>query len=345
MKKFKRFVYFCAKYIGFFSLSSFLFRQKVLVLAYHGFSFVDEHLFLPDLFIRPETLKKRLQLIKKYGFTVIDLDQGMKIYDEDKLPKKSIIITIDDGFYSTLKVALPIFKEQNIHFTLYLTTYYVINNLPIWDLTFKYLLWKSNISLEERVPNSFLEAHGLLEMKGFKWKKIWPIIKTFKTETEKQSMLRSLAEYCKVDLIELIERRSLHLLNGNELLKLIGEGHIIGLHTHRHYVPGDFKVLENEIKENQEIIESIAHYKSQHFCYPSGVYTPPIIKHLQMLSIKTATTTQPGYWTKKTNPYAIPRFLDSEKISQIEFEAELSGFAELLRNIASRFTFDFSNHH
>ena len=44
----------------------------------------------------------------------------------------------------------------------------------------------------------------------------------------------------------------------------------------------------------------------------------------------------PGLLGKKTNLYAIPRFLDGANISQIEYESELAGFSEFCRKFKLR---------
>ena len=45
----------------------------------------------------------------------------------------------------------------------------------------------------------------------------------------------------------------------------------------------------------------------------------------------TATTCVTGLVDEKSPLFAWPRILDSSRVSQIEFEAEVSGFNELLR--------------
>ncbi|WP_448565135.1 hypothetical protein [Thalassotalea ganghwensis] len=60
-----------------------------------------------------------------------------------------------------------------------------------------------------------------------------------------------------------------------------------------------------------------------HFCYPSGEYYSTQLPWLRNTNISTATTVFPGMLTKETDLLQIPRFLDGEDVSQIEFEAAL----------------------
>jgi|GEM_PF-2824765 len=51
------------------------------------------------------------------------------------------------------------------------------------------------------------------------------------------------------------------------------------------------------------------------------------------LGVKSAATTQSGLVEKDSHRYALPRVLDGEAVSELEFEAELSGLNEMLRRL------------
>ena len=54
-----------------------------------------------------------------------------------------------------------------------------------------------------------------------------------------------------------------------------------------------------------------------------------------MRGVLTATTCETGLVDEKSPPLAWRRILDSSRVSQIEFEAEVSGFNELIRLVRS----------
>jgi len=47
--------------------------------------------------------------------------------------------------------------------------------------------------------------------------------------------------------------------------------------------------------------------------------------------VESATTCDPGMNRRGDSPFTLRRFLEAARTSQLEFEAELSGFSELLR--------------
>jgi peptidoglycan/xylan/chitin deacetylase (PgdA/CDA1 family) len=104
------------------------------------------------------------------------------------------------------------------------------------------------------------------------------------------------------------------------------------LHTHCHRLPvNDPEGLESEIVKNRSVLERIVHGPLQHLCYPSGKFHPSQFPLLQKLGVKSATTCLSGFNYPDTERFALRRFLDGENITQLEFEAELSGFLELMR--------------
>ena len=106
----------------------------------------------------------------------------------------------------------------------------------------------------------------------------------------------------------------------------------IQLHTHRHLFPDDgFEFARKEIEDNRRALGGIAAAPLRHFCYPSGEYTDESLSYLSDLDIDSATTTFPGFIRTDTPRYELPRFLDSEAVSDLEFEAEMTGFLELIR--------------
>jgi len=127
------------------------------------------------------------------------------------------------------------------------------------------------------------------------------------------------------------------LVDDQQISELAASGIDIQLHTHRHQLPtssrGD---MEREVRENAGILDSIVGSAREHFCYPSGMYELSQLPWLEKLGVRTATTVTPGFSYPDTSKMLLPRILDSEAVSDTEFEAELCGFIELSRRFRSR---------
>src|SRR5262249_24004369 len=111
----------------------------------------------------------------------------------------------------------------------------------------------------------------------------------------------------------------------------------IQLHTHRHQCPLDDKVKsEQEIRENRDFLERIVSHALVHFCYPNGIYGMHQAEWLAALGLSSATTIDPGLNYADTSRFALRRIVDGEPVSDIEFEAEMTGFMELVRAVREK---------
>lgn len=334
----KKALYFLAKFTGLFLLSSFLYRKKLLILCYHGFELDDESSFRPMLYIRPETFADRIQLLEKKGLNIVKLATALEQLEHNNLPPKSIVITIDDGFYSVLSRAAPILKAHDLPATLYLTSYYFNKMTPIFGLAVQYLFWKTNkdsVNLAglniDRVDNNSREL-----ITEELQQRVIDYGYGLDSEDERTKLLKKLAKRLDLDTEEIESSRKFTLVNQEELGQLQRAGIDIQLHTHRHHFPNDPHLASQEILENKRIVEPFLDYPMSHFCYPSGEWSVAHWPVLESLGISSATTCEPGLVDASSKSYALPRFLDGENISSIEFEAEIAGFAELIRSARSR---------
>ena len=336
---FKNSVYRIAKGCKLFALSSHLTKHCLRILCFHGFSFVDEHLFRPKLFQTPELFEQRMQWLKRSGFQAIGLDEALMRLEEGKLDGNEVAITIDDGFYSVFALAAPILKKVGFTATIYVTTYYVIHNNPIFRLVLQYLFWKT--SLEEITMDDLVE--GLAGVGATKGKNgsqtLWKIIDIGETkmdELRRVNLAREIAKRLNVSFDELAFSRRLTLMTEEETSDLASQGFDIQLHTHRHRLPLDSAAVKQELDDNRAVLRPTTTRLLHHLCYPSGEWSQSLWPILKSEGIKTATTCEPGLVSSKTSPLAWTRFLDSQTTPQIVFEAEVSGFAHLLRKTLSR---------
>lgn len=331
----KRCFYYCCKYLGLFWLSRRLMKKKLRILCYHGFSLQNEEEFVPGLFIRMEEFERRLQYLKQHNFTVLSLDRAYKALESKSLPDDAVVLTIDDGFYGVSKLAAPLLKQFEFPATLYLTSYYFDRQAPIFTLSVDYMFWKTSrqqVDLTSLAIESLQQSNVLTPMKV---DGIREVIKahgrTLATEAERETLLRSLGQCLQVDYEQLKTSRILGLINQQELTKLVALGVDIQLHTHRHELPLSSDLADDALTRNKQKVNPLLAKPMVHFCYPSGDWDPlhwPVLEQHQVL---TATTCNPNLVDYNTPCYSLDRILDSARVTQIEFEAELCGFNQLIR--------------
>ena len=106
--------------------------QVVPILCYHHFAKgCKSSLCVPDTLF-----DQQMKYLKDNGYRVITLGEllGFLQYKE-AIPKRSVVITIDDGYRSTYDIAFPILKAYGFRATLFVYTDFVnqSKNAVSWD--------------------------------------------------------------------------------------------------------------------------------------------------------------------------------------------------------------------
>ena len=93
--------------------------QTIPILCYHRFGDTGH----VKLTVPEKKFRQQMQYLKDNNYRVIPMSDMHKfISGKEELPKKAVIITIDDGYRSTYEIAYPILKEMDFPATLFLYT-------------------------------------------------------------------------------------------------------------------------------------------------------------------------------------------------------------------------------
>ena len=336
LKTAKKLTLFGARSLGVysaFSKSSWR-TERLLILGYHGFSQLDEHLWRPGLFMPPSMFVRRLESISRMGCTVLPLDEALTRLQMNSLPAMSVVLTFDDGFYNYYNVAHPVLKRFGFPSTVYQTSFYSGWNRPIFNLACSYLLW--------RAGGKILDAQGITgqadtfstqteqERKESTQKIILHARSSGISQDERQKLLERLAAAAGASYREISEKRLFNLMTREELAAMVRVGVDIQLHTHRHRVPEEKELFVEELRDNQKFLAEIGQTHATHFTYPSGVYRPDVFPWLEEYGVRSTTTCDTGLVDSHSNFQCLPRFIDTTDISQLEFEAWLCGLRSVL---------------
>lgn len=257
------------------------------------------------------------------------------------LPRSAIVVTFDDGFYSNYSLGLPILRQFEIPATIYVTTYYVAQRNPIFRLVIQYLFWKTGRTTLD-LSGLDLDRDGTVDFsqsEDDKNKLVWQIIEYGEehlTENQRVRLSRELAARLDVSYHGVLRSRSLSLMTTDELRETAESGVSIQLHTHRHRFPVEECVVHREIEDNRTFLKIVLGVSPNHFCYPSGLWSRAQWPWLTAAKVCSAVTCDPGLNDSATPLLALKRFLDADTLSQIEFEAEIYGFVEILRRLFKR---------
>jgi len=283
---------------------------------------------------------ERMTYFEKTG-KVISLQNAVEKLREGNLPSNSIVITVDDGWYSSIRDIHPVVARHNLPYTLYVTTYYVQKETPVFNILVDYLFWKTTAKTLN--PANICDKVGTDEIdltNKVSREKYQQSLQSYgdKLPQEKRLIIASkLAEELEIDIQPILSNRVFSLLNEDEVKNLHQMGADIQLHTHRHTFPkNNIERAQSELLENKQIIEQWLESERKHFCYPSGNYDRAYVKMLQESGIESATTCVNGLNSQDNNPLFLKRFLDGEHIHLIVLEAEYSGLLDFVRRFIRR---------
>jgi peptidoglycan/xylan/chitin deacetylase (PgdA/CDA1 family) len=315
--------------------------DRLRILCYHGVALDDESEFQPMLFMRAATFADRLDRLLRTGHPVLPLGEALDRLRQGTLPRAAVVITIDDGWYGTLREMAPALAHHALPATLYLATYYVEKQTQVFNVAAAYALWQARSrtldlaavdpGLGGRCDLSDPASRSLALDALRKW------ADGLESASERQALLERLYGVLGLDVERVRRQRMFTFMSPAEAATLPAQGVDLQLHTHRHRFPGrDPAALADEIESNRASLGRVAAGPFRHLCYPSGEYDREAFPQLAALGIASATTTLPGMNDSETSPLELRRFLDSETCSAIRFEAEVSGFLELVRRAFGR---------
>lgn len=333
LKSCKKLFLYCLKFSGIFALARYITSRGIRILCYHGVWLGEEGFPGDGMFMGVATFESRLKCIKNLGFPVLTLDQAVDGLYSSSLPSCPVVITIDDGWYSTYCSMFPALRRHSMPATLYCDTAHLLSGLPIPHVMARYLRLlvesgyiSSSPADEKTVNRLYLEATN-----------------PDKSLHERLVSVRELADTWSINFDRYVADRIFDYMRPEELTEACREGLEIQLHTHSHSMH-DFsnELITYEIEENRMLLSRITGVnptRLRHFCYPSGVHAIDIGPVLEKAGIVSATTTEQAIAFEDDEKFFLPRVMDGEHYSTIEFEAELCGVMEILRRVRRMFVF------
>lgn len=309
-------------------------QKRLLILCYHGISMEDEHRWRPALYMTPEVLEQRLEILKRGAYSVLPLGEALERLRTGSLPPRSVSITFDDGTYDFYRQAFPRLQKFQFPVTVYQTTYHTDYQRPVFNLICSYMLWQRRADVLAPAPELGLTEPLDLRTELGRHRVVRALLERAEREAmtgrQKDEVAGQLAKLLGIDYEALAAKRVLQLMNAQELGEVARAGVDVQLHSHRHQTPMEEALFRREISDNRARIRALTGIEAVHFCYPSGVYRPEFLSWLKKENVISATTCDAGLATPKSVPLLLPRFVDTARRSATEFEGWLAGVGDLL---------------
>lgn len=315
-------------------MARLLTRRGFRIVGWHGVSFQDEHKRLPQYFVSVETLQQRLLFLQKH-FHFTSLEEAVTRHASGSIASNQVVLTFDDGMYNFAARAVPVLKNFSAPATVYVVTSTMQRPTLAGMLLIQDMFGRTTITKTPTGLCGVMESQDLSGPKGRA-----ECISLFQEqylnvdEDSEKPFLTELAKGLEVHVNGQLAGDTWRMLATEEVRELSSSGISVQLHTHNHRDVVRYPdTVYDEAKTCREIIEAVTGSQAVDFCYPTGYWTKAAWDPLLKAGVRSGVTCNGGPNFRSTPALALRRQIDTECLSQIEFEFALSGLQWILRGL------------
>lgn len=261
-----------------------LFSDPFLVLAYHKVLDV-------------ENFEKHILYLKNRNYSFTNSFSSNSFLKQKELPKKTVIITFDDGDPSFYFNAFPVLKKHKIPTILFIITELIDSVTPFWWDEIEYYLGRE---------------------KGNK--KVWEVKKW--SNSKREMFLNDLRTNSNKPELQKEQ------LTTEQLREMQQAGIVIANHSHTHpmFDQCSQEELETEMRESKKILRNLG-FTFEMFAYPNGNYSLETEQVLKQFGITAGFLFDHRInKSRKFNPLRISRLVVNDSTPMWKFRLILSGW-------------------
>ncbi len=296
--------------------------------------------FAPNagLEITPEFLGEVIQFVRNKGYRIVSIEQSYKMINGDMPSDKPFIVfTIDDGYRDNLEHALPVFKQHDCPFTIFIAPQITDGKCELWWRGLELAIIENDRVSAEIAGEKFdLKTSSDNEQALAFDQLYWPLRDL--PEYEQRTWIRKFCDGYQIDLDKMCAQAA---MTWDEVRAIANEPLCtIGAHTIHHYAVSKLSAQDvvKEATESRDRIEREIGKQPEFFAYPygdEGSAGPRDFDLMQKAGFKMALTTRKGliYRDHKEHLTALPRLSLNGSYQQLHFvDALLSGVPFALFN-------------
>lgn len=270
-----------------------------------------------SLKIRPELLEAFITTARTSRWAFVSMDELTENLSRGRVPKKTIAMTLDDGYVDNLTVAAPVFRGFSVPYCMYLTTGLVMGSVSMWWYELEAVVLSNS---ELRTPDDELLSCSDARSKQQAFARIKKAIMSPDpyVRDETQSWLRQQSRKMDESLQELDR-----IMTWPEVVQFSRDPlATVGAHTVTHPVllSLDEMSVAAELADSKREIESRIGMEVRHFAYPFGGTTAAGTREFRMArecGYRSAVTTRSGRLDAESlDLHALPRLNFTEEFGE-----------------------------
>ena len=299
--------------------------KGVAILMYHGVTDdPEEHKAILGGIDHPTSVFEKQMEVLAREYHPISLDEAFQFANDGKdVPRRSVVVTFDDGYADNYHVAMPILSKVGVPATFYITVDCVDQKKLPWPARLRYALFTTRNS-------AWTDPEGT----------VWPL---GDPQLRAKAFDRACECCCKLSGAEQDQFVAAHecqlkaalsqgplMMTWEEVRGTVKRGHIIGSHTLSHpnmaHINGE--ALRREMSDSKKILERELGTEVSHFSYPCPALQPHWNDRTVSVSresgYKSAVTTNSGLTRRGDNPLRLKRISANKKLDGLRADLELA---------------------
>lgn len=271
------------------------------------------HEVLPDAIARPywhvvseSQFRAQIRYFREH-YDVLSLDEALSANEGSSTSngRPRITITFDDGYAGNFQTALPILREFDMPFTVYVATSKVQNGGLYWyDVVIDALFERGSTELEVETSSGPIKYRKKEWLDSRQWATVNGVL-------EKLKRLPADERDQVADRLHLTTKSpTLSMMTPEETGRLASEPlATVGCHTHNHDLLDTIPVSDarDSIEQAQQLLKQWCGYRPTHFAYPNGNYSDDIVNLIRDLGFLSAVTTEDRLFCPDDDRHLIPR--------------------------------------
>jgi peptidoglycan/xylan/chitin deacetylase (PgdA/CDA1 family) len=324
-----------AQYLGVNAALRSIGSKRLLVLNYHSVV-PDECMNDPLAYgnsIGVSNFERQVAELARvfHPIAAVDLDKWLD--DGGSIPRKSVLVTLDDGYRNNLTEAAPILRRLGVPGLINVSTGYIGASRMLWpdEVYWRILSW----------PDRMLPMPGRTDdMSAPRDRLHRRVLAARIRESCKRIRHCDLSQYlARLRTVEIPAPRSeiAAFMSWDEVRALSRQGFDIGSHTVNHPIltEVDPDGLETELTESKRVIERELGMPCPYFAYPNGGpfdVSDRVIEAVRRAGYRFAFTVTGRLAVQGQSPYAIDRVYIPGQASMPDFHTRSSGLRAFVKN-------------
>jgi len=256
-------------------------RDGAIILFGHRVSEDDEG-YLQGL--NPKWLDQQLAYLTRH-YEILPLEALVRCFETGTaVPKRSVVLTFDDGFRDNLDNALPILEQHRAPATVFVVTGALTSGELPWSQRLGFL-FQHTPATELSHPLAGPEPQDVST--PARRKAVYARLKL-----PLRSLGRSVREQTLGELARLlrVEAPKDRMLTWAQARTLMAAGVAIGAHTYSHALLAEISAEEAhwEMRQSREDLRERMGIEHPFFCFPAGSHSPRLFQEVRALGFRSA---------------------------------------------------------